>query len=548
MNNTIIEAIKKVVSDESFEKEILNSDDSNADKIEKFFQMCKKYSSEEFTREEFDFVLSEFAVLAFESFGNSPDISELDLENVSGGLNLKKFTAASLATLCLVGAVPGPNGIKNLDFTPKASAADGIIGTAKEYITDHPTDAAILVPALLFVGVPAMYKLFKWLAKPFKDDIIMPSVNWFKDTFIYNRRAIGNDPVKFREGLGKALKGNVVAQDKAIEKILNVLSGYIEKWRESAAAGKPCDSACMMTFLGDSGVGKTLTARVISKFVFGKDIQPWQYITESSVKARDTSSNAPKITVNFNSFGMGQSSDSSGETEELSPADRLFHEDSELVRQLRKNPKVVLVFDEIDKYRKYDPDDTILLRARDARDTGKLRIRLRKGGHEDIDISGSIIIFISNEFPECWGLPKRDFTPEEAAARTFTDRNRSMTNRSNPIEFENFKKDSYMVVLRPLLEDIKKTYLKTYNMDLEFSEDFIGSLGQAAEDKNKGVRGLSDSVIELHGKLVECRSKNKISQNKNPKEAKEKPIWKVNIKYNKAEDTFSAEANQQVKD
>jgi ATP-dependent Clp protease ATP-binding subunit ClpA len=271
-------------------------------------------------------------------------------------------------------------------------------------------------------------------------------------------------------------------------------------------------------------------------------MQPWQFITATSVKAPPAPSNAPQVNISFNSFTMQrQNNDPTAKSEELSPADQLFNENSEIVRQLRKNNKVIIVIDEIDKIHKNDPNDTILERLRDAKDTGKLRVRSSKSGHIDVDVSRTVFICVSNELRECWGLPKQELTPAEATARTTVERDKSLVNRFDVVEFQNFKKDDYVVILTPLMKQIKQSYMQTYNMDIEFQENFAVSVGQAAENRNKGVRGLNDFLIELRGKLVDCRSKNKISQNNSPEDAKKKPVQKIIVKYDNAKDIFSVE-------
>lgn len=553
MNNKIINALEEIFLNADLQKEIFSIDDDNQ-RADKVFELCKEYAKVEFTREEYERTLYEFFVLAFESLWSMSYVNDLDLENIAGGMNFKKITATSLAALSLLGSAP------NKSFAMATSSAqsstevnsfwDMILKVGKALYRKYYQlrldgkvsvilQTSVLTFFLFTVVVPGIYKGLKWLCTDFVKDVVKPSARWFKGAFIYDRHKLNNDPVEFRKSALDFLKQNVFAQDKAINSIVNIISGHIDLWRESKETNQPCMSACVMTFIGDSGTGKTFCARLLSWLLFGKDMQPWQFITASSVKAPPPPSNAPVVNVSINSFSKDVNGTTSKETLDLSPADRLFTETSEIVHQLRKNNNVIIVIDEIDKIHKNDPQDTILERLRDAKDTGKLRVHLSNGEYEDIDVSRTVFICISNERRECWGLPAVELSPAQAAARTYMDRDKSLVNRFDVVEFEYFKTEDYMVILKPLVEQLQKAYSQTYNMTLEFSEDFAKNVASVAFEKNKGVRGLNDFLIKLRGVLVDVRSKNHIVKSSGAESASS---WKVTVDYDKSRDDFTASA------
>ena len=357
---------------------------------------------------------------------------------------------------------------------------------------------ALLTSAIIFTKMGAISQ-----AK----DMIIQAGMWAKagaiktyNRLIYNRLTLERDPVKLKELMTEYLKSSVFRQDAAMDRIAEIMSGMTDLWAASDSSGKPCTSACTMTFMGDSGIGKTYAARTLSKALFHKDMQPWQFITSTSVTASAVSTG-------------------NGDTKNLSPADQLFNEGSEIVRQLKLNNRVIIVLDEVDKMHKADPNDTILERLRDARDTGKLLVR-NGVNYEYIDVSRTVFICITNELRECWGLPAEELTEAQAAARTNIKRDKSLVNRFDVIEFSYLKSDDYAFILRPELDELKEEYYQQYGIDIDISDELVESIAHAAEVKNKGVRGVNDFLILLRGKLVDYRSKHK---NNNTE--------KINLKY-----------------
>ena len=120
--------------------------------------------------------------------------------------------------------------------------------------------------------------------------------------------------------LKKNLKKEIFGQDKAIDAIYNSII------RSACGLNNPDKPAGTFLFLGKTGTGKTLTAKKISKYIFGGE--------DKIIK-----------------FDMGEFSESVSSSKLIgsSPGYVGYEEGSMLIDKVRKNPYSVILFDEIEK-------------------------------------------------------------------------------------------------------------------------------------------------------------------------------------------------------
>ena len=384
-------------------------------------------------------------------------------------------------------------------------------------------EAFAVLTAVSFVagGLGALSLQMSWklglapLIKPIFNSV---NENIIKPYIGIDNKAVEKDPMKVRKRIYDALMKGIQGQDEAIEKITSVISGYVDAWDESYRLGIPYNHACCLCLVGNSGVGKTETARILSKVLYGKDMEPWQYITTASIP---TEPPKPQLTTNVDvrlgstMFGGESGNKDNAMKREYTPADRLFHSDSLLVRNLKFNNRRIIVIDEIDKIHKNsDPQDTILERLRDARDTGVLRVVKDDGSIENVDVSRTIFISLSNEFADCMGVgDKEDRQKVDQTNRTVVERDPTLVRRFDVIEYKDMTVERYYKILDVYLKDLMENYRKIRNIDLNISDESVRKVCEYCKNNGKGVRGLLDSIAILRGVLVEFRSKNNLIRN-----------------------------------
>ena len=385
------------------------------------------------------------------------------------------------------------------------------------------TEAVLLSAGVTFWALG----LFSWLLQKSWQyglgPVVKPAFDFANENVIkpyrgVDNRAVEKDPMKVRERIYDALKKGIQGQDEAIEKVVSVISGYVDAWDESDRLGIPFNHACCICLLGDSGVGKTETARILSKVLYGKDMEPWQYITTASIP---TEPPTPQLTTNVDvkigsdMFGGEDSNKDNAMKREYTPADRLFHSDSLLVRNLKFNNRRIIVIDEIDKiHQNSDPKDTILEKLRDARDTGVLRVTKADGSIENIDVSRVIFILNSNEFAYCMGVGnEKDRQKVDQTNRTVVERDPTLVRRFDVVEYKDMTVERYCEILDTLIKDLMKNYKEVRNIELDISSESMRKVCKYCKDNRKGVRGLLDSLSILRGVLVTFRDDNNLIKN-----------------------------------
>ncbi len=373
----------------------------------------------------------------------------------------------------------------------------------------------ICVGIFLFLLQKAWQYGFNPVVKPVFD---LVNENIIKPYRGVDNRAVEKDPMKMRKRIYNALEKGIQGQDEAIEKVVSVISGYVDAWDESDRLGIPFNHACCICLLGDSGVGKTETARILSKVLYGKDMEPWQYITTASIP---TEPPKPQLTTNVDvrlggaMFGGESGNKDNAMKREYTPADRLFRSDSLLVRNLKFNNRRIIVIDEIDKiHQNSDPKDTILERLRDARDTGVLRVIKDDGSVENVKVDRTTFIIISNEFADCMGVgTKEDRQKVDQTNRTVVERDPTLVRRFDVVEYKDMTVERYYWILDTLIKDLMKNYKEVRNIELDISSESMRKVCKYCKDNRKGVRGLLDSLSILRGILVAFRDDNNLIKN-----------------------------------
>lgn len=276
--------------------------------------------------------------------------------------------------------------------------------------------------------------------------------------------------------LEEFLKERVVGQDHAIELVARAIR------RARAGLKDPRRPTGCFVFLGPTGVGKTLLARVLAEFLFG---------TEDALIRIDMSEYTEKHTV---SRLVG-----------APPGYVGYEEGGQLTERVRRRPFCVVLFDEFD--RAHPEVTNILLQIMDEG-------RLTDAQGRTVDFRNAIIIMTSNigyrgfskEIQEAGIGFRREESESERVKTVFKEMERRMLQlyeeRFTP-EFRN--RVDEVVVFRPLqrehvlkIVDIELrpfvTELQNRNITLELTQAAKERLVDIGFDKYHGARPLRRAI------------------------------------------------------
>ncbi len=267
--------------------------------------------------------------------------------------------------------------------------------------------------------------------------------------------------------MGESLKGSVIGQDDAIQKVVKAIQ------RNRIGLKDPDKPIGVFMFLGPTGVGKTLLAKKLAEYLFDS--------ADALIRV-DMSEFMEKFTV---SRLVG-----------APPGYVGYEEGGQLTEKVRRHPYSVVLLDEIEKAH---PDVFNLLLQ--VMDEGRLTDSLCRR----IDFKNTILIMTSNvgsrqlkEFGSGVGFNTADVSKEQAHGVISKALNRAFSpeflNRVDDIiMFDQLTRESISSIIDIELKDFYSRVEKLgFNLDLsDEAKAFIATKGY---DKNFGARPLKRSI------------------------------------------------------
>lgn len=281
------------------------------------------------------------------------------------------------------------------------------------------------------------------------------------------------DPVEVVKVLDEYLQ-SVKGQDSAKEKIRKFVINLVDERNKRISGISKRRGTNLIYLVGPSGVGKSLTAEILTKVLTGKDSKP--YIVEPS----DIDQGSKKASTVDQLFGMRTKKMNNSEYYEMSP----------LLMQLKSTPNMVILINEYDKLQTKDTDETI----RTMVDHGYIKVN-----GEVIDSSKTTIIITSNE--SLGSITKTEHNDDGSGSRTYVEHDKAFLNRINFIPFDNLNREEYKEIAQMPCDDLQKHYLQSYGFYVDFG-DSVEKIAELTEKINQGARPIQSFFDSINKTIL----------------------------------------------
>lgn len=304
----------------------------------------------------------------------------------------------------------------------------------------------------------------------------------------------------------------IKGQEEAKEAIINIILGWIAS-KESKHG--PKTGGLVLYLTGPSGTGKTMAAEAISKALLGDKAKPvvisLSSIDTSSKESTDQQLFSTKVDAVFGKLKVNR--------------------DTQLVNQIKRNPKTVVILNEYDKLQRRD--GTLDARLWDIADNGIIKV-----DGKDIDCSNTIFIVTSNEDPSCLGINK-DFDKDESI--THVEHEKSFLGRVNVVVFDNPGREQYFEVLNGYVSNILKSYKTDFGIDVSVDKKTIDDLAAVIRTQGRGIRGLRSYVGKVYSAMTRFKIENNCKKSTNGKKSTGETPVRGKLVYNFDKNDFSVE-------
>lgn len=281
------------------------------------------------------------------------------------------------------------------------------------------------------------------------------------------------DPVEVVKILDEYLQ-SVKGQDSAKEKIRKFVINLVDERNKRISGTSKKRGANLIYLVGPSGVGKSLTAEILTKVLTGKDSKP--YIVEPS----DIDKESKKASVVDQLFGMRTKKMNNSEYYEMSP----------LLTQLKSTPNMVVIINEYDKLHTKDLDEKL----RTMLDQGYVKVN-----GEVIDCSRATFTITSNE--SLGSITKAEHNDDGSGSRTYVEHDKAFLNRINFIIFDNLNREEYKKIAQTPCDDLQKHYYQSYGFYVDFGNS-VEKIAELTEKINQGARPIQSFIDSINKTIL----------------------------------------------